>query len=684
VRKGNLEQNTNEYSLLLWQTANVFRSPDPETVLTMSSSSNRTAIGDISWLDDNETLAFLGENPGELHQLYTFSIRTRVLEKVTNHPSNVISYGMTGRGDVAAYVAEEPLGTVFDERSRRQGVIVSSQNLRDLIADQKGGETWSSETQLFLQSRGTRTQRIQLLEKIEAGGLDRPLFSPDGKYVVVRSDVPVADIPAVWKEYANPLLQHWISQGQSTGESWLERYDLIDTATGKSRILLDAPNGPYGSEVAWSTDGSSVAIAGTYLPLDKSYGAERKMRQSTIFVIEMKIFSGEVNKISEEDLKILRWDWKTNCLILATGRTSLESNPPRVSFCKKEQRWEKVTAKGSDAALPEIVVEEGMNNPPSILAVDSRSQRRTVLLDMNPQFRDLSFGREEEIKWKGSDGHEVRGGLYYPPDYVPGKRYPLVIQTHGFISDKFWIDGPWTTAFAAQPLAGKEIIVLQADESTVDIDTPMEVDREVASFEGAIDYLDEKGLIDRNRVGLIGHSRTCLYVMYMLTHSKYHIAAASITDGLDAGYFQYIAFLNSDVNGTWAIREINGAAPFGDGLATWVNRSPGFRLSKVQTPLRIMALNGSSLLAEWECFAGLSHLGRPVEMTFIKDGSHILERPWDRMVSQQGNVDWFTFWLKDEEDPDPTKAEQYKRWRELRKLQPQDSTKPQASSTPVN
>jgi hypothetical protein len=28
-------------------------------------------------------------------------------------------------------------------------------------------------------------------------------------------------------------------------------------------------------------------------------------------------------------------------------------------------------------------------------------------------------------------------------------------------------------------------------------------------------------------------------------------------------------------------------------------------------------------------------------------------------------VDWFRFWLKNEEDPDPAKAEQYKRWREL-------------------
>jgi len=35
-------------------------------------------------------------------------------------------------------------------------------------------------------------------------------------------------------------------------------------------------------------------------------------------------------------------------------------------------------------------------------------------------------------------------------------------------------------------------------------------------------------------------------------------------------------------------------------------------------------------------------------------------------VSQQGNVDWFVFWLKGEEDPASGKREQYARWRKLR------------------
>ena len=49
------------------------------------------------------------------------------------------------------------------------------------------------------------------------------------------------------------------------------------------------------------------------------------------------------------------------------------------------------------------------------------------------------------------------------------------------------------------------------------------------------------------------------------------------------------------------------------------------------------------------------------------------------MISQQGNVDWFVFWLKGEEDPDPLKAEEYSRWRELRKKQQENHAKDEAS-----
>jgi dipeptidyl aminopeptidase/acylaminoacyl peptidase len=45
--------------------------------------------------------------------------------------------------------------------------------------------------------------------------------------------------------------------------------------------------------------------------------------------------------------------------------------------------------------------------------------------------RDFKLPREEVIEWKGADGAVVEGILTYPIDCQPGKRAPLIVQTHG-------------------------------------------------------------------------------------------------------------------------------------------------------------------------------------------------------------------------------------------------------------
>jgi dipeptidyl aminopeptidase/acylaminoacyl peptidase len=130
-----------------------------------------------------------------------------------------------------------------------------------------------------------------------------------------------------------------------------------------------------------------------------------------------------------------------------------------------------------------------------------------------------------------------------------------------------------------------------------------------------------------------------------------------------------MAFSNADPGSASGYEQVYGGAPYGKRLPQWLKQSPAFLMDRIETPLRLQTLGPDSVLADWHWYSGLSRLGKPIEMIYIPDGKHILEKPWERMTSQQGNVDWFCFWLKGEEDPNPTKAEQYKRWRELRSLQ---------------
>jgi hypothetical protein len=156
--------------------------------------------------------------------------------------------------------------------------------------------------------------------------------------------------------------------------------------------------------------------------------------------------------------------------------------------------------------------------------------------------------------------------------------------------------------------------------------------------------------------------------LYELTHSDFRFGAAVAADGVDFGYTGCLFYLPGSPGTSSDCEKVNGGPPFGDRLAGWAKNAPSFNLDKIRAPLLLQAITAP--LSEWELFAGLRWLGKPVELlNFYPRGEHILVRPGQRMMSQQAVVDWYRFWLKGEDDPDPSKASQYVRWRAMRKPQ---------------
>lgn len=671
LRKGNLEANTNEYSLVLFRTDEIFNNPKARTLFSFASSSNRPAIQQPTWLEDNDTILFLGEHIGELTQLHSFKCSSKELKTLTHHPTNLNFFATNSAGTVIVYSAESPPVTILTPETLRTGIRITHAALVDLI---KGTSTRASgDSELFVRGPGSTTfVRVYVEGQIfPFSELFHQIFvSPNGQYALLQTEV--GQIPPHWLRYKDKLFQGLSSRASSSGiGTGIHQYELVNTRTGKSRRLLDSPVGPLSSESVWLPDSQSVVISNVYLPLKIDDFAQLDIRRSHRFLVEVTVPNLEIASVSEEDIRLLGWDEKTRSIMGAAGRLASFSGKAaqRVSLHKNGDTWIATKAGLATADRPQIVLEEDINTPPHIWAVDPLKDKKVELLDLNPQFRDLAFARTEEVDWKDRGGNVVEGGLYWPLEYQAGKKYPLVIQTHGFNRDRFWIDGPWTTAFAAQPLAAKNVFVLQAPDPDLSvIGTVDEGPRAMSMYEGAVDYLDGRGLIDKDQVGLIGFSRTAYYVMYTLTHSIYHFAAAAITDGVDGGYVQHLMFAPNRPIVAADSERLNGSAPFGDGLEKWLKRSPGFLIERVRTPVRIEAIGPTSLLTEWGLFSAMSWLGKPVDMIYIPDGTHILEKPWDREISQQGNVDWFCFWLKGEEDSRARKDEQYARWHDLRSM----------------
>lgn len=667
VRRGILENNTNEYSLLLFQTRDAFDHAKPEVLITMASSSNREAIQNVKWLNDNETIVFLGEEVDVTPEIYSMNTRTKHLQELTHHPTPIVAYDISPSGKIIVYEAvpqrTEPSNT---EEARRDGVVISTQRPADLFLSECNAsqELDRADKELFVQNVPGPASKVVIADQLSE--ILPLLLSPDGRYAVVEAYI--ADIPPSWSAYRDALMHPYIVEPRKQGRrSNVTHFMLLDTSSGKIGPLLDAPMSWFNGSVVWAKDGRSLILSGTYLPLTVGSAMERETRETHAFVAEVEVPSKSIIPITDEPVQVLKWNQENGILVL--GSEDNNDIVPR-AYNKTGSSWNRVSLptddRDSDHPLT-VSLEEDSNTPPKIFVTSPVTHKKALLYDLNPAFSRLKFGKVEAVTWKAADGHEVAGGLYLPPDYEPGKRYPLVIQTHGFDKTRFWIDGPWSSAFAAQPLAAKGMVVLQVgssvnrSEDRKYTNTPNEAPRQMAAYEGAIDYLDGRGLIDRNRVGIIGFSRTVWYVAYTLTHSKYRFAAATMADGFDAGYVNLMQFGGVDYVAA------NGGLPFGPSLAAWMQRSPGFNLDKVDAPVRLEYYGWGGFLGGWQTFSGLTLLKKPVDFIWLPYGMHLLVKPWERMVSQQGNVDWFDFWLKGVVDSDPLKKEEYERWELFRR-----------------
>src|SRR4029077_21225586 len=100
-----------------------------------------------------------------------------------------------------------------------------------------------------------------------------------------------------------------------------------------------------------------------------------------------------------------------------------------------------------------IAAKEEVNVPPALWATDAKTRTTKKLWDPNPQLSGINLGQASVWRFTDPSGHEWISGLVKPTDYVAGRHYPLIIQTHGFVEHEFLTDGAYTTAFAARPLA---------------------------------------------------------------------------------------------------------------------------------------------------------------------------------------------------------------------------------------
>jgi dipeptidyl aminopeptidase/acylaminoacyl peptidase len=168
------------------------------------------------------------------------------------------------------------------------------------------------------------------------------------------------------------------------------------------------------------------------------------------------------------------------------------------------------------------------------MALTPGAQPRRVTRVYDTLVRDFRLPRQEQIDWKAPDGTTIEGLLFYPLDYEPGRRYPLVVQLHGgpAESDAF---GFWGWMDYIQVLTARGWMVMRPNyRGSAGYGDAFLRDMVGGYFTHAhldvlagVDALVARGLADGDRLAVMGHSAGGHLVNKLITVTDRFKAAAS-------------------------------------------------------------------------------------------------------------------------------------------------------------
>jgi dipeptidyl aminopeptidase/acylaminoacyl peptidase len=304
--------------------------------------------------------------------------------------------------------------------------------------------------------------------------------------------------------------------------------------------------------------------------------------------------------------------------------------------------------------------------PDQLVKINLKTGILTVLLSPNDTFTSRARPRVRFVPIECCDA-DFWGRLYLPPDYHEGGKYPLVftnyISSPGFatsVGDEVPI-----LAMVSSNIAVFQMNSSQANITSTSGDFRLEtsrVDKPLRAMEWVYRKLTEEGLVDPERCGLTGLSYGAEIATYAYWKSKIFRTVSVATGGWEPmnyvlGGISYSRYLDSR----------GFSLPDGDSYLKWKELSAGLNARPDLPPLLVQSPDGEEYFTV-ETWFRLRRIGAQVEWYEYPGEGHVKSSPANKWWVYQRNLDWFRFWLKGEEDPDPSKAEQYARWRDLQKL----------------
>lgn len=302
-----------------------------------------------------------------------------------------------------------------------------------------------------------------------------------------------------------------------------------------------------------------------------------------------------------------------------------------------------------------VCAESGPVSPPRLAAIDLASGTRHILADPNAALRARIVATAMPI-----DRIANVSALLLRPAHASG-RLPVVVQYYhcaGFLKGGVGDEIPML------PLVEHGIAILCIDRAggskgAMDAAYDLALD----DIGRLLDHLDHAGAIDPARVGIGGLSFGSEIALWAIRKSRRFAAATSSSGQISEIYYWANALpargFADMLRSYWQLGDPD------EDKDRWHALAPEADVDAITTPL-LMQLPESEARYVIQFHTRMKRAGKAAELFVFADEPHIKTQPVHKLAVYARNLDWYRFWLKGEENPDPAKREQYARWRQLR------------------
>ena len=574
------------------------------------------------WSPDGRTLAFLAAVGKRKPQIYTVAAAGGTPAELSDAPNGVQQYAWSPDGAAIAYVT--PDNSPLSDRDRRTHHDLFTIHDDDYLVDAPPAPShiWllSVKTGKARQLTHGATSVLETAPPF-GGGISGPSWSADGRWIVYtrQTDADDADSDRTMVAAVNvanggerpltaQLSYEYVPRFAPKGEEVAYLYLHGPGAVSDVDLFVTSPRGTTARDVsagldrnllpdfAWLPDGSGVVVMaddhiGSKLYLQPLHGRGHALNLGALNPLAM--------------------------------------------------------AASPEGAL--AVIADNASQAPELYLLRTPRSAPQRLTHLNSGLAAYEYPNSVEVQWQAPDGQRNDGILTYPNGYRPGRRYPLVVYSHGGPEaasiEGFDIGeiGPLRDLFAArgylvfEPNYRGSDNLGNAHEHAIYRDPGNGPDSDVIS---GIRMLEGKGIVDTSRIAAVGHSYGGYMTAWLISHQHFWRCAV-VADGAIDWTEEYE--LSGMGNLAWTRDSLGGSPWDARSAALYRTGSPITYAGDITTPTLILSGTDDTTVPITESFAlyhALSSRGIPVKFVGIPGAHHSPQDPVHRELYYRAIDRW--------------------------------------------